>query len=68
MDHLSRIAELEEKVKQLESLAAFPANNPNPLFFMNEFGEVLFQNPAAELIQSIQYERETFTPKNFGSV
>ncbi|MBM3447611.1 MAG: response regulator [Bacteroidetes bacterium] len=65
MDHLSRIAELEQKVKQLESLAAFPANNPNPLFFMNEFGEVLFQNPAAELIQSIQYERKSYTPQEF---
>lgn len=65
MDHLSRIAELEQKVKQLERLAAFPANNPNPLFFMNEFGEILFQNPAADLIHTIQYGRETFTPQEF---
>ncbi|MFM7723089.1 MAG: ATP-binding protein [Bacteroidota bacterium] len=65
MDHLSRIAELEQKVEHLEKLAAFPANNPNPLFFLDEFGEVLFQNPAAENIHSIEYGTETMSPQEF---
>lgn len=65
MDHLSRIAELEQKVEHLEKLAAFPANNPNPLFFLDEFGEVLFQNPAAENIHTIEYGTETMSPQEF---
>jgi PAS domain S-box-containing protein len=61
--------DLENKVKtrtnELEDLAQFPMENPNPIFRVDFDGKILFLNPAAKEIKNVEYEGIKYTIRQF---
>lgn len=61
--------QLEDKIKlrtrELEDIAQFPLENPNPIFRVNEEGKILFLNPAAAKIRKVEFEAKKYTIDNF---
>ncbi len=61
--------ELEKKVRlrtiELEELAQFPMENPNPIFRVDIKGQILFANPVAKGIKSLEYEGIKYTIRQF---
>ncbi|SKA70996.1 diguanylate cyclase (GGDEF) domain-containing protein [Paucidesulfovibrio gracilis DSM 16080] len=57
--------EIHEQQIEIERLAAFPRENPNPLFSMDAAGKALYQNPAAKTaLEELHIEREELLPPN----
>jgi PAS domain S-box-containing protein len=61
--------DLENKVKvrtnELEDLAQFPMENPNPIFRVDFDGKILFLNPVAKEIKNVEYEGIKYTIRQF---
>lgn len=61
--------DLENKVKtrtnELEDLAQFPMENPNPIFRVDFDGKILFVNPASREIKNVEYEGIKYTIRQF---
>ena len=61
--------DLENKVKvrtnELEDLAQFPMENPNPIFRVDFDGKILFVNPASKEIKNVEYEGIKYTIRQF---
>ncbi len=61
--------DLENKVKirtnELEDLAQFPMENPNPIFRVDFEGKILFLNPVAKDIKNVEYEGIKYTIRQF---
>ncbi len=61
--------DLENKVKirtnELEDLAQFPMENPNPIFRVDFEGKILFLNPVAKEIKNVEYEGIKYTIRQF---
>jgi hypothetical protein len=51
--------------KEYESLSSFPLENPNPVFRINEEGDMLFKNAAADTITEIHYADNKITTTAF---
>jgi PAS domain S-box-containing protein len=61
--------ELDQIVKvrtsELEDIAQFPLENPNPIIRVNTSGDILFKNPGATNLNKVTFEGKTFTIDNF---
>lgn len=69
-DQLKKLsASLETKVKQrtreLEDIAQFPLENPNPIFRISLDGEVLFRNPISIGLKKVEYNGIGFDIEKF---
>ncbi len=57
--------DLKGMVKKIVDLAAFPLENPTPVFASDMFGGILYINPAAEkVMKSLGIELKEFLPPN----
>lgn len=52
---------LKDANKEIEEIALFPKQNPDPLIRINLEGEVLALNPAAENISLLKYKSKDYT-------
>ena len=59
---LQKITKAKE---EYESLSSFPLENPNPVFRINEEGDMLFKNAAADTIKEIHYADNKITTTAF---
>jgi len=69
-NQLKRLSEsLETKVKErtrdLEDIAQFPLENPNPIFRISFDGEVLFRNPISNSLKKVEYNGISFSIEKF---
>lgn len=60
-DISQRIRDLEE----IQNLASFPNENPNPIFRVDGLGNILFFNKAASSIEHIYFENEIYPIEDF---
>lgn len=56
---------VKERTNELEDLAQFPLENPNPIFRVDFEGKILFVNPAAIEIKNVEYEGIKYTIRQF---
>ncbi|MFN6373903.1 MAG: PAS domain S-box protein [Chitinophagia bacterium] len=57
------IRNISNRIRDLETirnLASFPNENPNPIFRINETGEILFNNKSADNITVANYENKNY--------
>jgi PAS domain S-box-containing protein len=54
-----------ERTKDLEEIAQFPLENPNPIFRVSLNGEVLFCNPNALSIKTIDFKNKKYSVESF---
>jgi PAS domain S-box-containing protein len=57
------VRNISNRIRDLETirnLASFPNENPNPIFRINDKGEILFNNKSAENISIIGYENKNY--------
>lgn len=52
--------DLKQATKEMNDIALFPKQNPDPLIRINQEGEVLLMNPAAEKIEFLKYNDITY--------
>ncbi|MCX6293360.1 MAG: hypothetical protein NT127_03565, partial [Sphingobacteriales bacterium] len=69
-DQLKKLSSsLETKVKdrtrELEDIAQFPLENPNPIFRISFDGKILFRNPVSLGIKKVEYNGIGFTIEKF---
>jgi PAS domain S-box-containing protein len=69
-DQLKKLSfSLETKVKErtrdLEDIAQFPLENPNPIFRISVDGEVLFSNPISRNLKKVNYNGIIFPIEKF---
>ena len=69
-NQLKRLSEsLETKVKErtrdLEDIAQFPLENPNPIFRISIEGEILFRNPISVALKKVEYNGISFSIEKF---
>ncbi|MBT8218976.1 MAG: PAS domain S-box protein, partial [Bacteroidia bacterium] len=57
--------ELKKAAREIEDIALFPTQNPDPLIRIDLDGKLLQQNPEAELLTHFEYAGNTITTKNF---
>ncbi len=55
---------LKEAAKEINDIALFPKQNPDPLIRINMEGEILVLNPAAEKIDHLVYEEINYDLKD----
>lgn len=58
---------VKERTRDLEDIAQFPIENPNPIFRVNFDGAIIFCNPVAQKIKNIVFEGIKYSVKNFFS-
>jgi PAS domain S-box-containing protein len=56
---------VKERTKDLEDIAQFPIENPNPIFRVQFDGTIIFFNPAAQKIKNIVFEGVKYPVKKF---
>jgi PAS domain S-box-containing protein len=56
---------IKQRTKDLEDIAQFPIENPNPIFRVNSDGEIIFCNPSALPIKNVIFEDKKFTIHQF---
>lgn len=61
--NLERI--VNDRTRDLEDIAQFPIENPNPIFRITDKGEVLFKNPAALELKEVVWGHKKMTILNF---
>jgi PAS domain S-box-containing protein len=61
--NLERI--VNERTKDLEDIAQFPIENPNPILRISESGEILFKNPAAHELKELIWQNKKYSISNF---
>ncbi len=57
--------ELKKANKEIEDIALFPTQNPDPLIRINFDGEVIRNNPAAALLDFIEYKNQLYRNDEF---
>lgn len=57
--------ELKIANKEIQDIALFPTQNPDPLFRINFSGDILQLNPAAEQITSLLFENKNYNIHDF---
>lgn len=64
---LKKVNDQKNKLKtaneEIQNIALFPTQNPDPLIRINFNGDVLRMNPAAEKLMVFEYENNTYTSK-----
>ncbi len=62
---LKKVNEQKNKLKaaneEIQNIALFPTQNPDPLIRINFKGDILRMNPAAEKLMVFEYENSTYT-------
>ena len=61
--NLERI--VNDRTRDLEDIAQFPIENPNPIFRISDKGEILFKNPAALDLKEVVWDNKKYTITNF---
>ncbi len=56
---------IKERTKELEDIAQFPLENPNPIFRVDLEGKILFSNSLASAITTVVYEGKNYDIKSF---
>jgi PAS domain S-box-containing protein len=56
---------INDRTKDLEDIAQFPIENPNPILRISENGEILFKNPAAQVLKDVIWKNNKYTISNF---
>lgn len=56
---------INDRTRDLEEVAQFPIENPNPILRISESGEVLFKNPAALELKEILWENKKYAVSSF---
>lgn len=67
LQELTQVLEnrVKERTKELEEVAQFPMENPNPIFRVSLGGEILFRNPVAKKINTIEFNGKKFSISDF---
>lgn len=55
--------ELKVAAKNVEDIARFPMQNPDPLVRFSFAGEIIMMNPAAEILQEITYKDKQYSAR-----
>lgn len=53
------------RTQEKDMLAQFPLENPNPVFRIHSNGQLVYQNPPATSIQSLEYEGAAYLLSDF---
>ena len=56
---------VKERTRELEDIAQFPLENPNPIFRISFDGEVLFRNPISNSLKKVEYNGISFSIEKF---
>lgn len=56
---------VNDRTRDLEEVAQFPIENPNPILRISESGEILFKNPTALELKEILWENKKYTITSF---
>lgn len=56
---------VNDRTRDLEEVAQFPIENPNPILRISESGEILFKNPTALELKEILWENKKYTISSF---
>lgn len=62
------IRDITERLKdneEIQNLASFPNENPNPIFRIDNYGKILFKNKNATSISNVMYEGTPFEINHF---
>ncbi len=51
---------VKERTKDLEDIAQFPMENPNPIFRVSTDGKILFLNPVAKNIKNVHFQGRAY--------
>ncbi len=62
---ISKAALQEMYEKKLQDMALFPIQNPDPVYRINNKGEILLQNHAGEKIHSFKYKNLDYNKEDF---
>lgn len=57
--------DLKLATKQIEDIALFPTQNPDPLIRINLKGDLLTLNPSAERIENLEYQKQSYDMQSF---
>ncbi len=57
--------ELKNANKEIQDIALFPTQNPDPLIRIDLEGNLLRRNPAAEALKTFEYQENTFSFEDF---
>jgi PAS domain S-box-containing protein len=55
----------QSRIEEVRSIALFSMENPDPIIRISLQGEILFQNPASYIIETIEYKQEHFNAEDF---
>ena len=57
--------ELKKAAKEIQEIALFPTQNPDPLIRIDLEGNILQENPAAQQLTHFQFDQETYNAQAF---
>ena len=58
-------SDLKIAAKEIEDIALFPTQNPDPLIRIDLDGKIMRQNPAADKLNFFKYNEKTYSPEDF---
>jgi len=56
---------IQERTQELEDVARFPMENPNPVYRISNTGEIIFTNHTSEKIRSLVFEGKKYNVRSF---
>ncbi len=56
---------VKDRTRELEDIAQFPLENPNPIIRVNLSGDILFKNPGATKLNKVTFEGKSFSLSQF---
>jgi PAS domain S-box-containing protein len=62
------VKDITERLKanqEINNLASFPNENPNPIFRIDDDGNIIFKNKSANDIQQVEYNNTTYSIQDF---
>jgi PAS domain S-box-containing protein len=57
--------QVQDRIREIEDLARFPMENPNPIIRVDLTGKILFVNPSTRILGLIEYEGLSYSLPDF---
>lgn len=57
--------QVKERIREIEDLARFPMENPNPIIRLDQFGNILFINQSTGILSQVEYEGLHYSLQDF---
>jgi PAS domain S-box-containing protein len=56
---------VKDRTRELEDIAQFPLENPNPIIRVNLNGDIIFKNPSSSKLNKVTFEGKSFSLPQF---